>query len=215
MRRLSWLVPLLYVLFVLVPIYWLLNMSFKSTNEILGSFTLFPREFTLANYRKIFTDATWYGGYLNSLRYVLLNTVASVVVGGTLLTGGSGSVATTLAGVLLLGILFNVLNFENGKLTSMTGEGDGFPALKAAYDAANEGKDILSYVDFGINPNYTLPGTTKYGNWVSSGMVSLGSGNNTWAGGTNNSAGGAGGHLAGCTVTIDGKTIMDKGELKL
>jgi ribose transport system permease protein len=40
--------------------------------------------------------------------------IASVVVGGTLLTGGSGSVVTTLAGVLLLGILFNVLNFENG-----------------------------------------------------------------------------------------------------
>jgi ribose/xylose/arabinose/galactoside ABC-type transport system permease subunit len=40
--------------------------------------------------------------------------IASVVVGGTLLTGGSGSVVSTLAGVLLLGILFNVLNFENG-----------------------------------------------------------------------------------------------------
>ncbi|MER8672423.1 MULTISPECIES: ABC transporter permease [unclassified Mesorhizobium] len=40
--------------------------------------------------------------------------IAAVVVGGTLLTGGSGSVLTTLAGVLLLGILFNVLNFENG-----------------------------------------------------------------------------------------------------
>ena len=40
--------------------------------------------------------------------------IASVVVGGTLLTGGSGSVLSTLAGVMLLGILFNVLNFENG-----------------------------------------------------------------------------------------------------
>jgi galactofuranose transport system permease protein len=40
--------------------------------------------------------------------------IASVVVGGTLLTGGSGSILSTLAGVLLLGILFNVLNFENG-----------------------------------------------------------------------------------------------------
>jgi galactofuranose transport system permease protein len=40
--------------------------------------------------------------------------IAAVVVGGTLLTGGSGSVLTTLAGVLLLGILFNILNFENG-----------------------------------------------------------------------------------------------------
>jgi ribose transport system permease protein len=40
--------------------------------------------------------------------------IAAVVVGGTLLTGGSGSVFTTLAGVLLLGVLFTVLNFENG-----------------------------------------------------------------------------------------------------
>jgi galactofuranose transport system permease protein len=40
--------------------------------------------------------------------------IASVVVGGTLLTGGVGSVGTTLAGVLLLGLIFNILNFENG-----------------------------------------------------------------------------------------------------
>lgn len=40
--------------------------------------------------------------------------IAAVVVGGTLLTGGSGSIGATLAGVLLLGLLFNLLNFENG-----------------------------------------------------------------------------------------------------
>jgi glycerol transport system permease protein len=80
MRRIRFLVPTVYIAFVLVPIYWLLNMSFKNTNEILGSFTLFPRDFTLENYRKIFTDPTWYGGYLNSLKYVLINTVASVTV---------------------------------------------------------------------------------------------------------------------------------------
>ena len=40
--------------------------------------------------------------------------IASVVVGGTLLTGGSGSVGATLAGALLLGLVFNILNFENG-----------------------------------------------------------------------------------------------------
>jgi glycerol transport system permease protein len=80
MKRFTWLVPLIYILFVLLPIYWLLNMSFKNTNEILGSFTLWPRDFTLANYRKIFTDPTWYNGYLNSLAYVLMNTVISVTV---------------------------------------------------------------------------------------------------------------------------------------
>ncbi len=40
--------------------------------------------------------------------------IASVVVGGTLLSGGQGSVLSTLAGVLLLGLIFNILNFENG-----------------------------------------------------------------------------------------------------
>ena len=43
-----------------------------------------------------------------------LFSIAAVVVGGTLLTGGMGSVGATLAGVLLLGLIFNVLNFENG-----------------------------------------------------------------------------------------------------
>ena len=43
-----------------------------------------------------------------------LFSIAAVVVGGTLLTGGMGSVTSTLAGVLLLGLIFNVLNFENG-----------------------------------------------------------------------------------------------------
>ena len=41
--------------------------------------------------------------------------ISAVVVGGTLLTGGEGSVGTTLAGVLLLGMILNILNFENGR----------------------------------------------------------------------------------------------------
>ena len=40
--------------------------------------------------------------------------IASVVVGGTLLSGGKGSVVGTLAGALLLGVIFTILNFENG-----------------------------------------------------------------------------------------------------
>jgi ribose transport system permease protein len=43
-----------------------------------------------------------------------LSAIAAVVVGGTLLTGGVGSIGGTLAGVLLLGLIFNVLNFERG-----------------------------------------------------------------------------------------------------
>ncbi len=80
MKRVPWLVPTLYILFLLLPIYWLINMSFKTTNEILGSFTLWPRNFTLDNYVKIFTDPTWYNGYINSITYVLINMVLSIVV---------------------------------------------------------------------------------------------------------------------------------------
>ncbi|MFY0681927.1 MAG: ABC transporter permease [Thalassovita sp.] len=44
-----------------------------------------------------------------------LSAIASVVVGGTLLTGGMGSIPATVAGALLLGLVFNILNFENGR----------------------------------------------------------------------------------------------------
>jgi glycerol transport system permease protein len=75
---LSWLIPAIYILFLLVPIYWLLNMSFKTTNEILGGLTLWPHRFTLASYHEIFTDPTWYNGYRNSIMYVTMNMVISV-----------------------------------------------------------------------------------------------------------------------------------------
>ncbi len=71
-------VVFVYILFLMLPIYWLLNMSFKTTNEILGGFSWYPQEFTLESYKTIFTDSTWYNGYLNSLSYVLMNTVISV-----------------------------------------------------------------------------------------------------------------------------------------
>lgn len=46
-----------------------------------------------------------------------LSAIAAVVVGGTLLTGGVGSVGNTLVGVLLLGLIFVTLNFERGQGT--------------------------------------------------------------------------------------------------
>ena len=73
-------IPLIYILFLLLPIYWLIAMSFKTTGEILSGFSLFPQTFTLDNYRVIFTDPTWYWGYFNSIIYVSLNTVISVGV---------------------------------------------------------------------------------------------------------------------------------------
>ena len=73
-------VSILYILFLLLPIYWLVAMSFKTTNEILAGFSLFPQTWTFENYKTIFTDPTWYWGYINSIIYVSLNTVISVCV---------------------------------------------------------------------------------------------------------------------------------------
>jgi len=81
MTRLKYgIVPAIYILFLMLPIYGLVSMSFKTTNEILGGFSLYPNNFTLDNYVKIFTDPTWYNGYINSLIYVVINTVISVTI---------------------------------------------------------------------------------------------------------------------------------------
>ncbi|SHM76587.1 carbohydrate ABC transporter permease [Roseibium suaedae] len=75
-----WLVPTLYVLFLIIPIYWLVNLSFKTTNEILSGLSLWPAEPTLRNYMVIFTDPSWYETYFNSMIYVVMNTVICIAV---------------------------------------------------------------------------------------------------------------------------------------
>lgn len=70
----------LYLLFLLVPIYWLMNMSFKTNSEITAGFSLFPQTFILDNYGTILTDPSWYMGYVNSIIYVVMNTVISISV---------------------------------------------------------------------------------------------------------------------------------------
>ena len=53
------------------------------------------------------------------------------------LTGGLGSVGATLAGVMLLGLIFNVLNFENGQ---------GFISLSAYWQSVIRGAFLLAVV---------------------------------------------------------------------
>lgn len=69
-----------YVLFLMLPIYWLLNMSFKTNQEILSGFSLFPQQWTFDNYLTIFQDPSWYMGYINSMTYVMMNMVITLAV---------------------------------------------------------------------------------------------------------------------------------------
>ena len=79
-RRLAWLVPPLYIVLLLLPIAWLVGMSFKTNREITQAFTWLPQAPTLRNYETIFGDAAWYMGYVNSLTYVLINVAICLLV---------------------------------------------------------------------------------------------------------------------------------------
>jgi glycerol transport system permease protein len=69
-----------YLLFLMLPIYWLLMMSLKTNMEITSTFTLWPNDLTFENYATILTDPSWYNGYINSIIYVVMNTVISITV---------------------------------------------------------------------------------------------------------------------------------------
>ena len=43
-----------YILFLMLPIYWLLNMSFKTNQEILSTFSLWPQGFHTRQLRDYF-----------------------------------------------------------------------------------------------------------------------------------------------------------------
>jgi glycerol transport system permease protein len=55
-------------------------MSLRTNADILSEFVLYPKNITIANYIRIFTDPSWYSGYINSMIYVGINTVISLAV---------------------------------------------------------------------------------------------------------------------------------------
>lgn len=108
------------------------------------------------------------------------------------------------------------LTIAGGKVTAMSGSGPGYAGLKAEYDAVQDPrKDLFGYVDLGINPNVRLPASSKVGNWVPAGTVTVGTGGNIWAGGDNSVPYGITVFLPGSTLSLDGKVIVENGTLKL
>ncbi len=79
-QNFSWTFLVAFLVLSLLPIYWMLNMSLKTNEEIVGVMTMWPRELTFNNYITIFTDEAWYGGYINSIIYVALNMVMAVLL---------------------------------------------------------------------------------------------------------------------------------------
>ena len=73
-------VPLLYAVFVLVPIYWLIIISFMTQEEATAGLSFFPKEPTLNNYLYILTDRGWALGFVNAGIYTILNVILSLTV---------------------------------------------------------------------------------------------------------------------------------------
>jgi glycerol transport system permease protein len=81
MNKLRWpIVPVVYTAILMLPIYWLVSMAFKTNGEIAGRLTLFPEAPTLQHFRVIFSDPAWWMGYVHALIYVCMNVVISVGV---------------------------------------------------------------------------------------------------------------------------------------
>ncbi|MBA3456372.1 MAG: aminopeptidase [Deltaproteobacteria bacterium] len=102
-------------------------------------------------------------------------------------------------------------DIKAGKITSISAK-TGWDAVKAIYDAAGPGKNDVGLLDFGINP--AIKAGPKNESFVAAGIVTLGTGNNTWAGGTNKEPFGFQFFLTGATVTLDGKPLVEAGVLK-
>jgi aminopeptidase len=106
------------------------------------------------------------------------------------------------------------LSFKAGKITSMSAK-SGDQRLQAAYKAdSSPGKDRFAVLDFGINPNVRVPDSGKLLSFMPAGMVTIVTGNDTWAGGDNNATFGLGGHMPKCTVKVDNRIVIENGLLK-
>jgi leucyl aminopeptidase (aminopeptidase T) len=104
------------------------------------------------------------------------------------------------------------LEFKAGKMTSMTAK-SGLEPIKAMYDAAGSGKDLVGVIDIGINPSVKPPEGKALQVWSQAGTVTVVVGNNTWAGGDNQVTFAVGGYSPNSTVTVDGKVLVQDGKL--
>jgi aminopeptidase len=104
------------------------------------------------------------------------------------------------------------LVFKAGRLVSMSAK-SGLERLQALYDAAGAGKDEFAFVDLGVNPKLGEGAGSGILNYVRGGMITIGVGNNVWAGGSNNATFAIQTYLPGCTLKVDKKPLIEKGKL--
>ncbi|MEE3175221.1 MAG: carbohydrate ABC transporter permease [Pseudomonadota bacterium] len=63
-----------------MPLYWLASIALQSNADITGEFSVLPQNPSLSNFAEIWRNPVWSEAFANSLSYVLLNTLISILV---------------------------------------------------------------------------------------------------------------------------------------
>ena len=103
--------------------------------------------------------------------------------------------------------------FAEGRITQMSAEKNG-DALEAFFETTSANSKNLSIVDIGLNPSSQPLDGSQYLSWEMGGMVTLGVGNNAWAGGDNDADGALTFHLVGGDLTIGSEKVVAEGRLE-
>jgi len=102
------------------------------------------------------------------------------------------------------------ISFKAGRITAINGR--GVEHLKLLYQATAS-KGELAWLDIGLNPDIAIPRGVKPLCPTPAGMVSIGIGNNLWAGGDNAEPFQLTLYLPGTTVKVDNAPLVKDGVL--
>jgi hypothetical protein len=86
--------------------------------------------------------------------------------------------------------------------------------LRSGDVTAAGAKDLFGYIDLGLNPEVRLPLNTGRVVWMAAGAVTAAFGENQYVGGTNVGDFALAGAIAGATVSVGGRAIVENGVLK-
>ena len=68
----------IYCVYLALPLYWLLAISVQQNADITGAFSIFPQEPSLKNFMELRMNPVWSRSFVNSLTYVVINTLLSI-----------------------------------------------------------------------------------------------------------------------------------------
>lgn len=105
------------------------------------------------------------------------------------------------------------LTFKGGRLSELSADSNA-DIVREYLDSISDAAKELSLVDIGLNPQSRTPDGSQLYSWEMGGMVTVGLGNNGWAGGDNHADGALSVHAPGQTVTVNGETVVSNGKLR-